>query len=237
MRSWMFALILVGGAAAGQQPPARPVAGAGDRPAMQRGIGDQIFVAPSGEPFRAPAGAAYPVSSWFTQADRNHDGRISESEFAGDFARFFATLDQDHDGMLRPDEILLYERDIAPEVQSGGGGGYDGRRGGFDAGGDFGKLNQQDQDTGSTEIGDYGQVARDMRAERPSGGGRFGLINIPEPVASMDTDFSGTVTQQEMRAAAHRRFVLLQGEATGGLTLDGLPKTWAQLHPRRERKR
>ncbi|MCA1654378.1 MAG: hypothetical protein ABR588_04385 [Sphingomicrobium sp.] len=204
---------LFASAAIGQAPP--------------RSLDQQIFIAPSGEPFRVALGSAYPVGSWFAQADRNHDGRISESEFAADFTRFFATLDADHDGTLRGDEIHRYEDEVAPEVQSYGGGIGGDRRGGFEP--------SAAASSGSADVGKSSEVESDLKAERPTGGGRFGLINIPEPVASMDTDFNGLVSRTEMLSAAHRRFALLDPQGKGALTIAELPSTWAQSHPRRRR--
>lgn len=109
----------------------------------------QLFIAPSGEPFRAIAGAPYPVAAWFAQADANHDGRIDLGEFNADFMRFFDRLDTNHDGMLSSAEIKAYETDFAPEVAAdygasfvsgpdrfhGGGGGGSGSGGSGGSGG------------------------------------------------------------------------------------------------------
>jgi hypothetical protein len=84
----------------------------------------QLFIAPSGEPFRAIAGAPYPVAAWFAQADANHDGRIDLGEFNADFMRFFDRLDTNHDGMLSSAEIKAYETNIAPEVAADYGASF-----------------------------------------------------------------------------------------------------------------
>ena len=221
MRTGWLLLGLAGSASSAQVTPAKPVV------PTSRSVDEQVFIAPSGKPFRAGMGSAYPVASWFAEADRNHDGKISESEFAVDFGDFFASLDTDHDGVLRPDEVQRYERDVAPEVQSFGGAGarhyYENSGGGGDG-------------EGSASVGRSTEIESDLRTDRPSGGGRFGLINIPEPVAGMDIDFNGAVNRNEMLGAARRRFRLLDPDGKGSLALSDLPKSWAQLHPRRGKR-
>lgn len=51
------------------------------------------------------------------------------------------------------------------------------------------------------------------------GAARYGLLNMPEPVAAADTDFNRAVTLEEFRAAAIARFQLLDKAQTGKLTL------------------
>jgi hypothetical protein len=90
------------------------------RPALARsGDGDSVpnvFVSPHGRPFRAPAGAPYPVVDWFRAADRNGDGKLDRDEFVADAAAFFAFLDMNGDGALDGADIDFYEHRIAPEV-------------------------------------------------------------------------------------------------------------------------
>ena len=73
MRTGWLVLGLMGSAGAAQVQPVKPVAPAA------RSVDEQVFIAPSGKPFRAPLGQAYPIATWFAEADRNHDGKISES--------------------------------------------------------------------------------------------------------------------------------------------------------------
>ena len=75
-----------------------------------------VFFSPHGRPYRAPAGAPYPVVDWFKGADRNGDGKLDRDEFVADAAAFFAFLDVKGDGVLDADEISFYEHRIAPEV-------------------------------------------------------------------------------------------------------------------------
>jgi hypothetical protein len=75
-----------------------------------------VFFSPHGRPYRAPAGAPYPVADWFRDADRNGDGKLDRDEFVADAAAFFAVLDLNGDGVLNGDDISFYEHRIAPEV-------------------------------------------------------------------------------------------------------------------------
>jgi len=49
--------------------------------------------------------------------------------------------------------------------------------------------------------------------------GRYGVLNIPEPVISADADFNRGVSAEEFRRAASKRFQLLDLNHTGRLTL------------------
>lgn len=184
-----------------------------------------------GEPFRG-GGRETLVAQWFAGADTDHDGRLSRAEFRADAARFFRTLDTDGNGELSADEVRRYETEVAPEIRVGsagggrqgaagggrGGGGHGGHHGGgFGGGGGRGG--------GGGGGGEHspGGGAGGGDVDRVQGGGRFGLLNIPEPVASADTDFNRTVSLAEFKAAADRRFDLLDPDGNGVLTLAGLP--------------
>ena len=51
------------------------------------------------------------------------------------------------------------------------------------------------------------------------GAARYGLLNIPQPVASADADFNRAMTLVEFRQAASYRFKLLDSSGQGRLTL------------------
>jgi hypothetical protein len=114
-------------------PPATLSGGLPPLPQAPRAIPGRLFISPAGEPFRAPVDAPYPLATWFAGADHNHDGKIDLTEMTWDFDRFFDSLDTDHDGTLRNDEIERYER-MVPELHSGFAGG-----GNFGGGGGRGK--------------------------------------------------------------------------------------------------
>ena len=108
-----------------------------------------------------------------------------------DAERFFQTLDTNHDGEIDPDEIAHYEEVIAPEVHSralaaaptaaaaGNQQGAGERRGG------------RSHRRGGGFAGNFGD--RDDEA----GAGRYGLLQIPEPVVSADADFNRGVSTEE----------------------------------------
>lgn len=171
----------------------------------------QLFISPSGQPFRAPPGAPYPVVVWFAQADADHDGRLTREEFRADADAYFPTLDPDGDGKITLTEVTRYERDIAPEItgfaMDGGerGGGHGGGGGGFNG------LRQ--------------------------GAAAYSLINEPHPIRGADADLSFDVTRAEWRAAADRRFARLDTDVDGALTLAELPRSPADRTPHDEKGR
>src|SRR5690242_8676306 len=44
----------------------------------------QVFIAPSGEPFRVYGDVPYPIADWFSGADTNGDGKLDSGEFSAD---------------------------------------------------------------------------------------------------------------------------------------------------------
>lgn len=137
--------------------------------------GPQLFISPMGEPFRAGPDDPYPVDRWFAQADKDHDGRLTQAEVVADADRFFAVLDEDKDGEIIPGEVIRYERDIAPEIRL-----YERKT--MDR-----KAIKKLKDAPA-----YGE---------PIGAGRWSFTNIPQPVVAADTDFNRGVTLAEFRAA------------------------------------
>lgn len=55
--------------------------------------------------------------------------------------------------------------------------------------------------------------------DESAGGGRLGVLNIPEPVATADTNLDRGVSAQEFQVAAGKRFQLLDTNGDGRLTL------------------
>ncbi|MDP1874417.1 hypothetical protein [Phenylobacterium sp.] len=195
-------------AASAAQPQDPPPFGPGPQ-------GGEVFISPSGEPFRGPGGLA----AWLTGADRDGDGLVTAPEFEADALRVFARLDTDQNGVIDGFETQAYEREIAPEIRrlgearSPGGGGGPGA----------------DSERPRRPLLGMGRGARPSPRE---GAARYGLLNEPHPVRGADADLSGRVSLEEWRKAAARRFALLDLDGDGVLTLDTLPRLGGEA-PRR----
>jgi hypothetical protein len=208
-------------AAAAQLPSAEPVVVTGHAWAP--------FISPMGEPFRARTPADDTLAAWFGKADRNRDNVLTADEMVADAERFFGALDTSGDGEIDPDELAHYEYEIAPEIQ----------------------VMSRTRSAPGEVRSDEDESRRDKVRRRAlevdvslglggalQGAARYGLLNIPEPVAAADADFDRGVSLSEFKAAALDRFQLLDSNRQGRLTL-------AQLQPlrppppddRRRRKR
>jgi hypothetical protein len=193
-----------------------------DRPDRENGGQGQhgphrprLFISPSGEPFRSGDGLA----AWFAQADADHDGAITASEFQADALRAFKLYDANGDGVIDGFEIQAYEHDRVPEIAEiliggedmgdrRGGGGRRSRRGGRQGGGNQGGGEQA---PGPAAVG----AGRE-------GAARFSLLNEPEPLLAADADVDGKVTLAEWTRATARRFATLDKDHSGRLTLEKL---------------
>ncbi len=186
---------LLAAAAPAQKPPKIPR----DAPYCLAPDAPRLFLSPMGEPFRAKAGEPDPAATWFAAADADRDGRLTPVEFTGDARRFFQTLDRDRDGALVPEEVAIYERSV-PETAlfrpRGEQATRPPRRGKADAG--------------------YGGEM---------GAGRYGFLNVPQPIWSADLDLDRGVTLAEFERAAGKRFLLLDRGRAGALTLAALGQT------------
>jgi hypothetical protein len=154
-----------------------------------------------------------------------------------DAERFFAKLDTNHDGQIDPDELSNYEYEIAPDIQVMSR---------------TKRLPGQPAPVVKEEGPDDLPVARPRRRGRGDeidaglgiggdlqGAARYGLLNMPEPVAAADTDFNRAVTLDEFRVAAIARFQLLDKTRQGKLTLpqlEGMPHAPSTDRHRARRK-
>ena len=167
------------------------------------------FISPMGEPFRARSATDDTLARWFAQADRNHDGALTPDEMVADAERFFATLDSDHNGEIDPDELAHYEYEIAPDIQVMS---KTRRTPGVAAA-------KPERSKHHRRSGDEIDDAALAIGGGLQGGARYGLLNIPEPVAAADTDFDRGISLAEFRQAAVARFALLDTSHSGRLTL------------------
>ena len=198
-------------------------------PITVRGYPWAPFISPMGEPFRSRTPTESPISRWFAQADRNRDGVLTADEMQADADRFFARLDSNLDGAIDPQEIKTYEWEIAPDVQVNSE--WKKPRGEVAA-----KLEPTD-DRLPDDIERKRHDWRDgYRPDGLQGAARYGLLNMPQPVASADADFNRLVTQQEFREAAATRFKLLDAQGQGRITLaeleTRLPERPKGKHPK-----
>lgn len=200
-------LLVTLAAAAGQAP-----AGAAPAPLLTISRrANRIFISPMGEPFRPNTRDDDTLADWFRQADLNHDGSLTVEEMQKDAQRFFATLDVNHDGEIDPDEISRYETKVAPEVSTSHLGMMLLSEGGPE--GDERRSGHRGRGKGWSDAGyDDGH----------QGGARYGLLDLPEPVTSADFDFNRGVSLNEFERAATQRFVALDVDHKGRLTLDVL---------------
>jgi hypothetical protein len=159
-----------------------------------------VFISPSGKPFRAPANKPYPVVDWFNAADKDHDGKLTKAEFRADADAYFHELDINKDGVIDGREVAYYERITAPEIIQS-----------------FVPDQGQPQQSGDDNTS--------KPKELPQGGAWYGLLGEPEPVAAADTNFDNVITYAEFMQATDERWKLLDPDKKGYITLDSLPQT------------
>ena len=209
-----------------------------------------VFISPSGQPFRAPMSSPYPVVNWFRQANKKGDGQLTHVEFVADAAAFFDVLDRSHQGVLEPYDIEVYERRIAPEVL-----GYRVNvtasahvrqlwRAQYAPSTPYGGPGGSMGDPGTPQ-GDYDHEQENNQGRSPQledesglGAGPYSFFAAPEPVTEADTDLRGFVKKANFLQLADRHFSELDTGSRGFLTLDELPKTKVQeLLERAHRRR
>jgi len=183
-----------------------------------------VFLSPMGEPFRVAPNRAAGFQAWFAQADKDKDGWISVQELNDDASRFFLVLDTVGDGEIDPDEVTQYENVTAPEIRmlgamAGQGGSYERQRRDDSSDSRHGSSNDSIDDFGGRK---GGGVRTPRTREGLKGAGRFGLLNIPEPVSSADSNLNRGVSLTEFQSASRTRFVLLDTNHDGKLSLDEL---------------
>ena len=174
------------------------------------------FVSPMGEPFRARSTDDDPFARWFHQADRNRDSMLTADEMRADAARFFDSLDSSRNGEIDSEELVVYERDIAPEVQVNSSW----KRSRQEAAAAAQSGEGRDRGGRGRRRGDGNIDGYQIHGLQ--GAARYGLLNLPQPVVGADADFNRRITLDEFTRAASYRFQLLDSKRVGWLTLPEL---------------
>ncbi|NUR11728.1 MAG: EF-hand domain-containing protein [Bradyrhizobium sp.] len=181
------------------------------------------FISPMGEPFRARTRTDDTLALWFARADANRDGTITPDEMQADAARFFATLDTNSDGEIDPEELVHYEWEVAPDIQVSAK-----MRPAPGETAEFREKSRRDADLAALDDEDFpkrrGKKSKQGNLE---GAARYGLLNLPEPVAAADADFNRGVSLEEFRLAAASRFQILDTARQGRLSLPQLQEVRA----------
>jgi hypothetical protein len=236
------ALLIVLSACASGPPPDKGPGWRGGPTRGERLKPVELFISPSGEPFRGKDG----FDRWFAQADTDHDGSISPEEFRADAMHAFKVLDTNGDGIIDGIELQHYEHDLVPEVGTetfdsgptvsslgGGGRGRHGNHGGGGRGGNGGGGNGGGGSPGGRPTANDTGFGPDLSQLHDNvvpvaglmGAARYSLINEPEPISAADTDLDGKVSLDEWKAITDRRFQKLDHLKAGKLTRQSL------LHP------
>lgn len=181
------------------------------------------FISPMGEPFRARTRTDDTLALWFARADGNRDGAITPVEMQADAVRFFATLDTNSDGEIDPEELVHYEWEIAPDIQVSAK-----MRPAPGETAEIREKRRRDADLAAVDDDDFprrrGKKSKQGNLE---GAARYGLLNLPEPVAAADADFNRGVSLEEFRLAAASRFQILDTARQGRLSLPQLQEVRA----------
>jgi len=184
-----------------------PALAAAPRPQTTPLADPNLFISPSGQPFRSKAGEPYPVVAWFNKTDTNHDGKIDREEFKAEAKAFFDMMNVRKNGVIDDEIIDVYEKKVVPEILSA-------------------NILQPGAASTSGETG-YAAPGSDYKTQR-QGAAQFGLLNNAEPLRSADHSFRGLIRLPDMLAQADANFDALDEDHRGYLTLEDLPRPPAE---------
>ena len=166
-----------------------------------------LFISPSGQPYRSKAGEPYPVVAWFEKTDTNHDGKIDRDEFKAEATAFFNMLNVRKNGVIDDEIVDIYEKKLVPEIINA-------------------NILQPGAQSSSSGSG-YAAPGSDYKTQR-QGAAQYGLLNNAEPLRSADHSFRGMIRLQDVLAQADANFDALDYDHKGYLTLEDLPRPPAE---------
>ena len=181
------------------------------------------LISPMGEPYRARTKTDDTLALWFARADANRVGAITSDEMQADAARFFATLDTNSDGEIDPEELVHYEWEVAPDIQVSAK-----MRPAPGESAETREKRRRDADLAALDDEDFPKRrGKKWKQGNLEGAARYGLLNLPEPVAAADANFNRGVSLQEFQQAAASRFQILDTAKQGRLSLPQLQEVRA----------
>src|SRR5205085_5950173 len=175
----------------------------------------QAAAAPVPSPLARPVGRPFisPMGEPFRPTSRDTSG----------LALWVAQADGNHDGRLTLDEMQAdADRFFALLDVS-----HDGEI-------DPDDIQRYENDV-APEISAGSRFAASSGFDEHQGAARFGLLDLPEPVVAADSNFNRGVSLEEYRQAARQRFLALDLDHHGYLTLPELQKIRPAPPPRPKR--
>ena len=172
--------------------------------------GGSVYLSLMGEPFRTNETREAPFDQWFTLADANGDGGISQVEFRADAKAFFSLLDTNGDKVIDGDEMAVYEQMAPGRTRAAGGGAPE--------------MSSARPTPKSSSAVEKGQVALVTTGDAPSAtrihvaDGRINFSEVPQPVAMADLNLDRRVTIEEFMKTASRRFTNYDVDQDGHLS-------------------
>jgi Ca2+-binding EF-hand superfamily protein len=160
-----------------------------------------IFAAAAAQPAGPPPGNPAPAPTRFER--RLFMSPMGEPFFGqgqDGLTLWFQQADSNHDGILTADELASDAQRFFLTLDTN----HDG------------EIDPDEVTHYETVVAPAGLAGDETTA------GRFGLLQIPEPVTAADTNFNRGVSADEFRSAANSRFRLLDASNTGRLTLSQL---------------
>ena len=157
----------------------------------------------------SPTGSARPTATM--------TGNLTLDEMQADAERFFALLDTNHDGEIDPDEITHYENVIAPEISSESALRDDLHMEAMPARARRAARRSRRPSPKRRATGGGAGFCRGGD-DQHQGAGRYGLLDLPEPVVSADTDFNRGVSRAGIPASGRTALPCARSSTTRAIS-------------------